>query len=93
MDAEQARHWIGRARETDVKAALRESTDRALEDGVFGVPSMVVGDQVLWGHDQFPALAAILRGEDPAASLTDAVMDELQATARRRPHLSPEGDG
>jgi 2-hydroxychromene-2-carboxylate isomerase len=35
-----------------VKNALREATDSAAERGVFGVPSLVVGDQVFWGDDK-----------------------------------------
>jgi 2-hydroxychromene-2-carboxylate isomerase len=35
-----------------VKNALREATDRAAERGVFGVPSLVVGDEVFWGDDR-----------------------------------------
>jgi len=35
-----------------VKNALREATDGAAERGVFGVPSLVVGDEVFWGDDR-----------------------------------------
>ena len=35
-----------------VKNALREATDRAAELGVFGVPSLLVGDEVFWGDDR-----------------------------------------
>ena len=35
-----------------VKDGLREATDRAAELGVFGVPSLVVGDEVFWGDDR-----------------------------------------
>jgi 2-hydroxychromene-2-carboxylate isomerase len=35
-----------------VKKALREATDRAAERGVFGVPSLVVGEEVFWGDDR-----------------------------------------
>jgi 2-hydroxychromene-2-carboxylate isomerase len=35
-----------------VKGALRESTERAATLGVFGVPSVVVGEEVLWGDDR-----------------------------------------
>jgi len=43
-----------------VKRALRDATDRAAERGVFGVPSLAVGDEVFWGDDRLEeALAAI----------------------------------
>jgi 2-hydroxychromene-2-carboxylate isomerase len=35
-----------------VKNALREATDRAAELGVYGVPSLGVGDEVFWGDDR-----------------------------------------
>jgi 2-hydroxychromene-2-carboxylate isomerase len=35
-----------------VKAVLRENTERALELGVFGVPTVVDSDGVRWGDDQ-----------------------------------------
>jgi 2-hydroxychromene-2-carboxylate isomerase len=49
-----------RAVETDgVKSALREATDLAAEQGVIGVPSLLVGDRVFWGDDRLEeALAA-----------------------------------
>ena len=35
-----------------VKNALREATDRAAERGVFGVPSLLVDEEVFWGDDR-----------------------------------------
>jgi len=35
-----------------VKARLREATDRAGDRGVFGVPAVVVGEEVFWGDDR-----------------------------------------
>jgi 2-hydroxychromene-2-carboxylate isomerase len=35
-----------------VKGALREATDRAAALGVFGVPTVVVGEEVFWGDDR-----------------------------------------
>jgi 2-hydroxychromene-2-carboxylate isomerase len=35
-----------------VKIALREATDRAAEQGVIGVPSLVVDGEVFWGDDR-----------------------------------------
>jgi len=35
-----------------VKDALREATDEAAKRGVFGVPSLLVGDEVFWGDDR-----------------------------------------
>ncbi|MDQ3728348.1 MAG: DsbA family protein [Actinomycetota bacterium] len=43
-------------RET-IKNRLRETTDEAADLGVFGVPSVVVGDDVFWGDDRIEAAA------------------------------------
>jgi 2-hydroxychromene-2-carboxylate isomerase len=44
-----------------VKDALREATDQAAAQGVIGVPTVVVGDQVFWGDDKLAAAAAAAR--------------------------------
>jgi 2-hydroxychromene-2-carboxylate isomerase len=35
----------------DVKAKLRENTDAAIAAGVFGVPTLAVGNEIFWGND------------------------------------------
>jgi 2-hydroxychromene-2-carboxylate isomerase len=40
----------------DVKAALRANTEAAIADGVFGVPTLRVGDELFWGNDATPML-------------------------------------
>ena len=43
-----------------VKAALRANTEAAIAAGVFGVPTLQVGDALFWGNDAHPfALAAL----------------------------------
>jgi len=46
------------------KACLRANTDRALQAGLFGVPSLVVGGKVFWGLDSLPMLRECLE-RDP----------------------------
>jgi 2-hydroxychromene-2-carboxylate isomerase len=41
-----------------VKNELRAATDAAGDRGVFGVPSVVVGDEVFWGDDRLEEAAA-----------------------------------
>jgi 2-hydroxychromene-2-carboxylate isomerase len=41
-----------------IKTRLRETTDEAAGLGVFGVPSVVVGDEVFWGDDRLEEAAA-----------------------------------
>jgi 2-hydroxychromene-2-carboxylate isomerase len=43
---------LARAVDPDVRARLRERTEEALAAGVFGVPTVVVGDEVFWGDDR-----------------------------------------
>jgi hypothetical protein len=52
-----------------VKAALRAATDEALARGVFGVPTIAIGDALFWGADATAMaadyLAAGCRFDDP----------------------------
>jgi 2-hydroxychromene-2-carboxylate isomerase len=41
-----------------VKLALREATEGAHARGVFGVPTVAVGDELFWGDDRLEAAAA-----------------------------------
>jgi 2-hydroxychromene-2-carboxylate isomerase len=43
-----------------VKTALRAATDAAHERGVFGVPTIAVGDELFWGDDRLEEAAALL---------------------------------
>jgi 2-hydroxychromene-2-carboxylate isomerase len=44
--------------EDAIKQQLREIVDEALAAGVFGVPSVVVGDELFWGDDRLEDAAA-----------------------------------
>lgn len=64
----------------DVKDELRRSTEAAIGQGVFGVPSFELDGRMFWGLDALPMLAAALRG--------DAWFDTAWAdAARARPAL------
>jgi 2-hydroxychromene-2-carboxylate isomerase len=45
-----------------VKGALRGATEAAGDRGVFGVPSVVVGDEVFWGDDRLEEAVAVAAG-------------------------------
>lgn len=51
------------------KAQLLANGKEALARGVFGVPTMVVGDEVFWGYDDLAHLELLLHGRDPLAGL------------------------
>ena len=40
-----------RIADPDVKDALRRNTDEAIARGVFGVPTLAMGDELFWGAD------------------------------------------
>jgi 2-hydroxychromene-2-carboxylate isomerase len=44
---------LARARTPEVEARLTRETETAIERGVFGVPTMFVGDEMFWGNDRF----------------------------------------
>ena len=53
---------LERARTPAVKDCLRDATQRALDAGVFGVPTWVVdGRELLWGQDRLPLVERALR--------------------------------
>jgi 2-hydroxychromene-2-carboxylate isomerase len=48
-------------RDPAVKRTLRDATDAAYERGVFGVPTIAIGDELFWGDDRLDEAAARLR--------------------------------
>ncbi|HYL01628.1 MAG TPA: 2-hydroxychromene-2-carboxylate isomerase [Steroidobacteraceae bacterium] len=60
-----------------VKQQLRDNTDWAIARGVFGVPTLVIGEEVFWGHDAFGmALDYLTRREafrDPQMQAVEAL--------------------
>ena len=85
-----------RIEEPDVKAALRRNTDEAIERGVFGVPTLAVGDELFWGADATAMaadyLAAGSRWTDPeyerVASLPVGAARVEAGQARRSAEIS-----
>ena len=52
---------MGWANDADVKAALRATTEEAVARGVFGAPTMFVGDQMFFGQDRLDFVREALR--------------------------------
>jgi 2-hydroxychromene-2-carboxylate isomerase len=44
---------LAKAKSPELAARLDEQTRRAIERGVFGVPTVFVGDEMFWGNDRF----------------------------------------
>ncbi len=43
---------LAAARAEDAKARLRRNTESAIEIGIFGAPTFVVGNELFWGNDR-----------------------------------------
>ena len=71
------------AASASVKARLRDATQRAGDRGVFGVPTVVVGDEVFWGDDRLE--------EAVAAAGALAAGSALEGGASPRPHRGRGG--
>lgn len=78
---------IIRAQQPECKAELRKQTDQAIADGVFGVPSMAVGDELFWGYDDLAFLQRFLDGTDPIdrARWEQSVLPRSAAARSRTP--------
>ena len=44
---------LARARTPELEKRLTRETETAIERGVFGVPTIFVGDEMFWGNDRF----------------------------------------
>jgi 2-hydroxychromene-2-carboxylate isomerase len=60
-----------------VKQQLRQNTEWAISQGVFGVPTLVIGRELFWGHDAFEMALAYLGDpqafESPEMRAADAI--------------------
>ena len=56
-----AREALERAGSNKIAAMLERNTEEAVERGVFGVPTMIVGDQLFWGNDRFELVRFYLK--------------------------------
>ncbi len=43
--------WQARLADPEVKAQLRRNTEWCARRGIFGVPTLVIGEEFFWGHD------------------------------------------
>ena len=69
----------------ELKQKLRDITNWAIERGVFGVPTLLIGDEAFWGHDAFDMALDYLR--DPQGFETPEMqrVDSLPYGTVRRP--------
>lgn len=48
----------------DARAELKANIRSAIEDGAFGVPSMVYKNELFWGNDEIDTLVQVVSGND-----------------------------
>lgn len=58
FDTQEIMAWTN---DESVKAALKENTEKAIKRGVFGAPSMLIGDQMFFGQDRLDFVEEALR--------------------------------
>lgn len=52
QQGQPAERWLARAAEPATKDKLKQQTERAIAQGVFGAPSFTVGNELFWGNDR-----------------------------------------
>ena len=68
-----------------VKQQLRENTERALAQGIFGVPTLAVRNELFWGFDDLEYLEMFLSGRDvPVDRGEDEAWAEVRPSVERR---------
>jgi 2-hydroxychromene-2-carboxylate isomerase len=67
-----------------VKQRLHDNTNWAIERGVFGVPTLIVGNEVFWGHDAFEMALDFLCAPAEFQSREMQAIDSLPLGAVRR---------
>ena len=70
-------NYVDKISESAVKERLIAETADAIANGVFGVPTIIVGDKLFWGNDQFEHIELSLLGNDPASK------DKIAAFGKR----------
>jgi 2-hydroxychromene-2-carboxylate isomerase len=49
------------------KLRLRQQTERAVEQGIFGAPTFFVGDEMFWGNDRLDEAIAFCKARGSGA--------------------------
>lgn len=72
------------ARAGDAKTELRTTTESAIAEGVFGVPTMLADGDHFWGVDSLPLLDRFLGGERAVDEAELARWRAIRPSAQRR---------
>ena len=68
----------------EIKARLRSNTESAVTAGVFGVPTITVGNHLFWGFDSLPMIRAYLNGDPSFDTPAMKAAGAVQFGAKRR---------
>ncbi|MBX7147505.1 2-hydroxychromene-2-carboxylate isomerase [bacterium] len=76
---------LAKANDLAIKNKLKENTDKAINQNVFGVPSFVVDDEVFWGNDRLEHLELYLQGKlDIDRKLFQEMMNRPRGADRKQ---------
>lgn len=67
----------------EVKQKLRSNTEWAIAQGVFGVPTFLLGEEKFWGSDSFEMLLDYIRDPQSFMDADMRAIDELPIGVRR----------
>lgn len=75
---------VARAGEAAAKARLREVTETSIANRAFGVPTMIVENELFWGVDSLRLLERHLDGVDASDAPTIERWRRIEPSAKRR---------
>jgi 2-hydroxychromene-2-carboxylate isomerase len=75
---------LAAAATSEIKRALADATAQAVADGVFGVPTFRLGDELFWGGDRVDALLWRLQGGEIDESALQAFLAREPLATRTR---------
>lgn len=75
---------LAQSRSEEVKSRLKNNTDRALVQGVFGVPTIFVKGEMFWGYESFQNLERFLAGKDHVDPALAEKWANIKPSATRR---------
>ncbi|MGH8529221.1 MAG: 2-hydroxychromene-2-carboxylate isomerase [Nevskiales bacterium] len=75
---------LGLAQTVEIKQQLLRQTEQALAEGIFGVPTMRIDEELFWGFDDLPYLERWLQGDDPLVNADLAAWETVRPSAQRK---------
>lgn len=71
------------------KNRVREQTELAIQQGVFGVPTVRIDNELFWGYDDLPFLELYLADQDPLPKGFEQAWSQVRPSAIRRQVSKP----